>query len=802
MKRQRIVIYYIITFLLLICADLIMSLTGAFEALRRAIGLGPVVGALQAVAILIATAVLFGTVLRKLRSMELAVGEIGEGEKDLTRRIKVERDPLIRAIARGINIFIAKIHNLIMKMKIVNDAGRDTSQRLDMSAAELSSAIEQIAASINNMKNNEELLHANIQTAGGSVAAIRGAIKNVARQVETQAGSMASSSSAIDEMVASIHSIEKIATSKQGVIESLSTRATESVEGMEENMALITAIADSADSISEFSRIIEAIASQTNILAMNAAIEAAHAGEFGKGFGVVADEIRRLAETTAVNATNISSKLAETILNIHAARGLTQRADQSVRAMTGTIAEVSQSVSEIVQGLTEMTIGSDQITEAMVELNAVTHNVQEAAKEIGAASDTIESSMAEIGNFSAQNADSMAEMTRGINDLVKSMSEIKNLGEENLKNVQVLEGDLSQFRTIDVAALKSSDGHPLIVWNEERKIIPLRPADPESLPETDPLHWYDFEYAGWDVQGRDVPPSDADGAKGKRVISINPAYHPYYQAHNLGMKLIAEHFGIDLTCYPLPRQDSDLVQRQQIDQAIKEKPDIIIFAANDIRASIGLIGKVHAAGIPIIAATTMPAAETFPYILGYTGTDEWGAFRQLARRLADSLDKEGGYGIIQHMPGSGPYYARTWAAVTELAGYARAMECMEKAYTEFSREKTKSLIMAWIRKHGSALRGIISADQTTALQGIVDALEETGRTEIVVVAQGHCRISLDFVKEGKVSATTYQPGEIDGALPIAMAVDYFNGIEFAPVKYLPNKLITRENVSDFYPAPW
>ena len=270
MKRQRIVIYYIVALILLIFADLVMSLTGAFEALLRAIGLGPVVGSSQAVAILIATLILFRTVLRKLKGIELAVGEIGEGEKDLTRRIKVERDPLIRAFARGINIFIAKIHNLIMKMKIVNDAGRSTSQRLDMSAAELSSAIEQIAASINNMRNNEELLHANIQTAGSSVADIRGAIKNVASQIETQAGSMATSSSAIDEMIASIHSIEKIATSKQDVIAALSKRATESVESMEENLALITAIADSADSISEFSQIIEAIASQTNILAMNA----------------------------------------------------------------------------------------------------------------------------------------------------------------------------------------------------------------------------------------------------------------------------------------------------------------------------------------------------------------------------------------------------------------------------------------------------------------------------------------------------------------------------------------------------
>jgi hypothetical protein len=69
-------------------------------------------------------------------------------------------------------------------------------------------------------------------------------------------------------------------------------------------------------------------------------------------------------------------------------------------------------------------------------------------------------------------------------------------------------------------------------------------------------------------------------------------------------------------------------------------------------------------------------------------------------------------------------------------------------------------------------------------------------------AQGHCRISLDLVKACKVLATTHQPAETDGALPIALAVDFFNGIEFAPEEYLPNKLITMENAEEFSPARW
>jgi len=802
MKTRIITVFDLVLLAVLALVDFFLWQSGVLGDRQTSVALAVTVFFLQLVPVAACTVLILLAILPKYSGIENGVRGISEGGQDLTRRIKVERNPLVRDFARSINVFIAKIHNLIMKIKTVNDTSRITSQKLGMNTSELSSATAQIAANIQSMKGNEELLHANIQATGTSIADIRVAIKNVSREIGAQTGAMASSSSAIEEMIASISNIGAIAGSKQQVIDNLSRRAAESVSHMDGNLAIINRIAESADSINEFTQMINAIAVQTNILSMNAAIEAAHAGDFGKGFGVVADEIRKLAEDTASNAVSISSKLHETILNIHEAQSLTGEANKSVQSMTGSITEVAESVSEIVQGLTEMTVGSRQITESLAELNTITASVSNSAALIESASDAIETSMADIDNFSNMNTGAIGEISAGINDLVRSVSGIHELGEENLENIRNLERDLSGFRTIDVSKLTSEDGQPLIIWNDAGKTIPARPGKPESLPETDPRHWYDYEYAGWNVTDRDVPLSNADGAHGKRVVSINPAYHPYFLAHNRGMKKIAEYFGIDLVCYPLAKENNDQVQRTQIEQAIREKPDMIIFAANDVKESITLIKKVHSAGIPIIATTTMPAAETFPFLVGYTGTDEWGAFRQLARKLADKLGKSGGYACIQHVPGSGPFIARTWAAVTELEQYAPSMRLLDKAYTEFDRVKTREKVALWIRQYGDGLKGIFCADQTAALQGVVDAVEAAGRRDIVIVSQGHCRISLDFVKEGKVYATTYQSAETDGALPVAMALDYFNGIEFAPVTYLPNKLITRENVDRFYPPQW
>ncbi|HEY9594193.1 MAG TPA: substrate-binding domain-containing protein [Spirochaetia bacterium] len=344
-----------------------------------------------------------------------------------------------------------------------------------------------------------------------------------------------------------------------------------------------------------------------------------------------------------------------------------------------------------------------------------------------------------------------------------------------------------------------SEDRLFIFWNSRRKEIPPRPRRPDQYPEWDARHWHDMEYAGWGIQKDGIPESPGDGPAGKRIVFLQAGFHPYHVAYAEGLTRIAERFGINLIT--LAGNMTEGAQDQQVHRAIDEKPDLAILVPISSDACSRWVAELHDRGIPVIVSNFIPSEESYRSILAWTGPDDWGQFRMLARKFAELMGHEGGYAIIRHLPGTSCYNARTWAVVTELATIAPGMRCL--AMAPASREGTfdpqiaRELVAGWLRDFGPELRGIVVPDDDIVVDGVNAALVDAGREDVIRVGAGSTQKGMQLVREGKLHAITFQPAQADGALALKIAVDWLNGLDIEPINYLPKHIITRENVEDF-----
>jgi ABC-type sugar transport system substrate-binding protein len=369
--------------------------------------------------------------------------------------------------------------------------------------------------------------------------------------------------------------------------------------------------------------------------------------------------------------------------------------------------------------------------------------------------------------------------------------------------------NLAASLAVDTSVLKSADGQQLLKPSTDTRPVPVRPANPEALPETNPLHWYDMEWAGWNVTPTNIPVSPGDGAIGKRVILIVHGDHPWTTACIKGAQKVADAYKINLKVLS-PNWDKN-VQDQMIDQAINERPDMILLIPLDAKGAIQQARKINQAGIPLHIFNTLPSAEALNYSIGWSGPDDFGQFRLLARAWADKLRKDNpgaktiGVAYVQHAPGGSPYFARSWGPVSELSTYAPEIKTLAMASptpATFDANATMQLVSDWLTRFGKNLKGICAADDSGQALGIIQALKNAGRTDVVVVAAGNSKQGMDLVKAGKLYAITYQTAEGDGALSMQTAADWFDGKTIPPRRNLAQHIITKADVDQFYPPQW
>ena len=414
------------------------------------------IGATRALAFTTAAAIILGIMIAltlifangfagSIITIERNISMLKEG--DLSERANVKSRDEIGILAQNLNIFLDGLSASLYRIKEISNSNIAVKNHLIDATTEATSSATQIESSARSIGKQIENFDSYIAKSVGSIGKIVESNVDLNAQIEGQSSMVEEATASVTEMLSSLENMSRITEKNRASTEELVQVSELGRSVFETAFAKIGEIPQNVGTIREMADVIQNIASQTNLLAMNAAIEAAHAGEAGRGFAVVADEIRKLSEASTASSRDISESIKIIVSKIEDAMAANEETSRVFSTIDAKFRDGAKLIAGTFAGISEIQMGSKQILQAMVELRKRSVRVMEGSSAMNEGSLDIKRMMNDLSRTSAEVTSHISEITMGISDIGTSIRALAEFAEEVSSGSAQLDEEVNRFKT-------------------------------------------------------------------------------------------------------------------------------------------------------------------------------------------------------------------------------------------------------------------------------------------------------------------------------------------------------------------
>lgn len=364
---------------------------------------------------------------------------------DLTSRIDIVMTDDFGGLTSSINTLISKLSSMINDLKTGTYDVNSSADVISMSAQSADQALSLMSNSLLKIDTNSKRQNELVYETGENIVMLADSINTVKLHVIQQTEAIQSISDEINKMTTNISGVADIAKMAQVVSSQLSERSVVGNDAVEHAVITMKEIQVVSEEVRKLLLVIQNISSQTNLLSMNAAIEAAHAGDFGAGFAVVADEVRALASSSSKSARDIQVKIKEMMEKTKAGVDAITSAGEAFSGIKENVAENANLVKQIYEQMSSQNTGAAETQLATEDLVQAIHAIRDLAEEETESADKLRDSMQSVIDASKSTMNAVQESIGATENMQNSIQQVQTSASGNRKTVDKIAEHVEKF---------------------------------------------------------------------------------------------------------------------------------------------------------------------------------------------------------------------------------------------------------------------------------------------------------------------------------------------------------------------